>query len=444
LNDLSAQDCEFIQDKGEAHSMIKFDLNVCLMSAALLVGNAAASELAPIKRVPTADPPVQASGPERRTLDYRKTVIDATNDRFGRIDRGVFCSGDLPLILNAKMAEVIGNGIARMARKEFKRLGYAVNREDSAFSANSPATSADYEVAGTLKGIASRMCTDGARENAGEVWVQVKWELFSPKQQRVVHSLVTEGSVYQEKKVDKTMEDLFDQAYSAAMLNALADPGLLQRIRQDPGEGSSAVTERTLDRLVVARGPEARDAADSELSLQRSAVVTVFSGTGTGSGFYINADGYLLTNQHVVGDAKYVKIRLATGREIVGEVLRLDRQRDVALIKTEPVALLALPVARNTPATGDDVFLIGSPYGERFASSVTKGVTSGTTTVDSRRYLQSDVKLLPGNSGGPLIRRDGAVVGIAVGGVGRELGATVNLFIPIDDAFAKLGIGIVP
>ena len=88
-------------------------------------------------------------------------------------------------------------------------------------------------------------------------------------------------------------------------------------------------------------------------------MVTIETAAGSGSGFYI--DRYLLTNQHVVGDSKFVKVRTATGRELPGEVLRVDARRDVALLKTESTPFDPLAIRTGETHVGEDVYAVGSP-----------------------------------------------------------------------------------
>ncbi len=418
--------------------------------AGLLLGlsvwsGAQAADPPPVKQVPTTVPTPWGTGEPERTLIYKKSVAVATDEKFGEIRTGLFCSNVQPLTLTSKIIPVLTNRFAPAARREFKRMGFKdASTEVSAFDSKPNAESGDYELAATLRGVEFQICSGGARDNAGGVWMRLNWELFSPKLQKVVYSLVTEGSFSSERKIEKSLDDYVDGAFLSALQNALADPGMAARLRADPAVPTAGDGAKPVELLAVARRPDPKEAPDEEFAAERSAVVTVQSGVGSGSGFYIDAGGYLLTNQHVVGDNRYVKVRLATGRDVVGEVLRSDKARDVALLKTESVSLRAFALASQAPSVGDAVFVIGSPFGDRFASSLTKGVLSGTPTFDQRKYLQSDTKVLPGNSGGPLIRRDGAVIGIVSGGYGEGAGASVNLFIPIDEAMSKIGLGFKP
>lgn len=136
---------------------------------------------------------------------------------------------------------------------------------------------------------------------------------------------------------------------------------------------------------------------------------------GMGSGFIINKDGYILTNAHVVANADEVSVRLTDKREFKAKVLGADPMTDVALIK---INATQLPVVRiGNPANllpGEWVAAIGAPFG--FENSVTAGIVSATgRSFPGESYvpfIQTDVAVNPGNSGGPLFNMQGDVVGI--------------------------------
>ncbi len=139
--------------------------------------------------------------------------------------------------------------------------------------------------------------------------------------------------------------------------------------------------------------------------------------TSMGSGFLTSADGYVLTNHHVIEGADEVIVRLSDRRELVAEVVGSDAQSDVALLKIEGEDLPFLAMGESDDVRpGQWVVAIGSPFG--FDYSVTAGVVSalGRPSVDrSQQYvpfIQSDVAINRGNSGGPLLNVRGEVVGI--------------------------------
>lgn len=140
-----------------------------------------------------------------------------------------------------------------------------------------------------------------------------------------------------------------------------------------------------------------------------------FESESLGSGVIIEADGYIITNYHVVEDAQEIVVRLSDRRQFDAEVVGYDRGSDLALLKIDADDL---PVARIGDSTdlevGSWVLAIGSPFG--FEHSATAGIISAKQRSLPREnyvpFLQTDVAINPGNSGGPLYNLDGEVVGI--------------------------------
>ena len=135
---------------------------------------------------------------------------------------------------------------------------------------------------------------------------------------------------------------------------------------------------------------------------------------GAGSGFIISPDGVILTNAHVVRDASEVTVKLQDRREFRAKVLGSDPKTDVAVLKIDAKNLPVVPIGRsNDLKVGEWVLAIGSPFG--LESSVTAGVVSAKgRSIDEGNvpFIQTDVAVNPGNSGGPLFNTRGEVVGI--------------------------------
>jgi serine protease Do len=143
---------------------------------------------------------------------------------------------------------------------------------------------------------------------------------------------------------------------------------------------------------------------------------------GSGSGFIVSADGYILTNNHVVEGADKVTVRLFDRREFEAKVVGADPLTDVALVKINAPKLTpaALGNSDNT-RIGDWVLAIGNPLGEEFTFTVTSGIISGKgrrlqglqrSRLSIGDFIQTDAAINPGNSGGPLVNVRGEVVGI--------------------------------
>ncbi len=136
---------------------------------------------------------------------------------------------------------------------------------------------------------------------------------------------------------------------------------------------------------------------------------------GAGSGFIMESDGYIITNHHVIEDADEIIVRLADRREFEAELIGSDPQSDIALLKIDGEDLPTLKFGdSNALRAGEWVLAIGSPF--NFDQSVTAGIVSAKgRSNNSQQYvpfIQTDVAINRGNSGGPLINLDGEVVGI--------------------------------
>jgi serine protease Do len=134
-----------------------------------------------------------------------------------------------------------------------------------------------------------------------------------------------------------------------------------------------------------------------------------------GSGFIISADGYIITNHHVVADADEILVRLSDKRELRAEVIGSDKYSDVALLKVDASDLPVVDIGSSEDTrVGQWVLAIGSPFG--FDHSVTAGIISAKGRSLPRAnyvpFIQTDVAINPGNSGGPLFDLNGKVVGI--------------------------------
>ncbi len=183
---------------------------------------------------------------------------------------------------------------------------------------------------------------------------------------------------------------------------------------------------------------------------------------GLGSGFVVNPDGYVVTNNHVVDGATEISVKLADGREFPGRVVGRDPRTDIALLKVEARGLPTIHLGDSAALkVGEPVMAIGNPFG--LEQTVTTGIVSATGRVIGEGpyddFIQTDASINPGNSGGPLINGRGQVVGINTaivsrsgGSVGIGFAIPVNLAKPVVSQLAAaghvtrgwLGVGIQP
>ncbi|NIF53036.1 trypsin-like peptidase domain-containing protein [Burkholderia sp. Ax-1724] len=185
-------------------------------------------------------------------------------------------------------------------------------------------------------------------------------------------------------------------------------------------------------------------------------------GEALGSGFIISQDGYILTNNHVVDGASSVSVKLTDGREFRARVIGKDKTTDVAVVKIEATNLPTVKIGNpDNSKVGEWVVAIGSPYG--FDSTVTSGIISAKSRSFSDDspipFIQTDVPVNPGNSGGPLFNLNGEVIGINSMIYSRTGGFQgLSFAIPIDAAMhvkdqlvstghvtrGRIGVGVQP
>jgi S1-C subfamily serine protease len=164
-----------------------------------------------------------------------------------------------------------------------------------------------------------------------------------------------------------------------------------------------------------------------------------------GSGFIIDArNGYVLTNYHVVENADEIMVTLKDGRRFPAKSVKRDADTDLALLRIEPVDIVALKLGNSDALrVGDFVIAIGNPFG--LGQTVTSGIVSALGHEDARvegfgDYIQTDASINPGNSGGPLVNLAGEVVGINTAIIGPT-GASVGIGFAVPSNLAQGAMG---
>lgn len=422
-------------------------LRALLVPLLLTISGLAWSDPAPVKQA--SDKPIieyQPGIPGRVSyLKAAKTNFETPNAKIGTLQDGWRCGSSSDIIWNEKAYKLFSRKLAGSFRSVLESAHYPTPVSvDAIFDASSekerPRAVPELQVGAMLKDVSANLCLK-QHGGIGGVYMKVFWQVYSPEVRKVVFEAVTEGSFQTAATDDVPVDQIFLKAYEQAARNLLAEQGFYTVVTRPGAAAEGSPQPASQDRLTLSRVPPAAEPLTKRVTLLRAAVPTVISGSGTGSGFFISKDGYLLTNRHVVGNDQVVKIKLPTGRELIGEVLRSHVARDVALVKTEPVGIPALSIREDQPNIGEEVYVIGSPLGDTFNTSLTRGILGGYRVLDKQRLLQSDVNILPGNSGGPLLDTGGRVIGITVSHITHTDTMTgMNFFIPIGEALDMLGM----
>jgi serine protease Do len=293
--------------------------------------------------------------------------------------------------------------------------------------------------------------------------MKVEWQLFDPLEKKLLFRGMSEGIVDVSRIVarDEGITAHYVQMLPEAARNAfqqaakaiVADPNFVAAARDPKGGAPAQSPTNELfpeaqnaappapPPLQIIRLPLSTKPFKDQVVQLRDQVVTVLTPGGQGSGFYV-ADGMLLTNHHVIAGYSRVRLRFYGGREIEGEVVSSNAKRDIALIKTAGAGVAGLPLRLEPPQLAATVFVIGTPARDRNEGSVISGIISAFRDEKDGPFIQSDVAVTHGNSGGPMFDDTGNVIGLV--DKGDRDAAAVNRFIPIADALKVLDIKFAP
>jgi len=397
------------------------------------------------------EPVVVASGERARLMQFQKLVVDLRRGQeIGRQKIGYTGLNYRPLVWEQGRATYDDPEVVAAFRKECERANYRVAGDPNMLFDVPSEPEAELLVAACIKDMRMDMQYPFAepgdvfaaslgdpRQSRGDCAMKVEWQVYSQLQRDVVYTNVTEG----ENKITKAAitgeMDVFLGAFAMATRNLLSD----QRFHDLVTEPTPVIEETPSDLLLLARIPCYNETLTKHVNLVRASAVTVYSRGGHGSGFFIAEEGYLLTNAHVIGEAKIVNVKLVTGREMLGEVLRLNRNRDVALVKVEERGMTPVPIRESVASIGEKVYVVGTPLEDTLDATLTTGIVSAMRSLDQLKYIQSDVTILPGSSGSPLLDENGNCIGVAVSTVSIDgMPSGMNFFIPIAEALKALNV----
>jgi S1-C subfamily serine protease len=408
------------------------------IGALLLSASAATAQPMSVPPTPAVAP--LPPGVQTRTVSLSKIVAKVDNDaRWATVQAGPLCFPSGRLAWGKSGGQLQTDALERAFRDEVEEAGFRMEGErDNLFE--EAASFTEYTVAGVVKGAEGSFCFPSKLSAGGKVKgaavLEVEWQIYSRLQRQVVARIRTRAGFESRRTIEGGVDMVVLDAFAETVKALVASEEFRKAFVGRAPTLEEAMKPPKQDKIVLG-GPAA---APLDIADAVGSVVLILAGDGHGSGFLVSGDGYVMTDQHVVGSAKLVTVRWPDGIEAVGEVVRSDRLRDVALIKTDPRGRDPLPLRSATLRPGESVYAIGAPLEQRFQSTVTRGVVSAYRTIEGLRYLQSDVAISPGNSGGPLLDEHGAVVGMTKSTYRIENAPTgINFFTPTRDALDFLG-----
>ncbi len=416
-------------------------LTACVFGLSFLSG-CVSEQIRDVKVAEILTPKEIPSGQKAKPVQLKKVMVKIKRGtKIGTLKFGPQCRPAGPITWKGGRLVLDVAEFDEVFREEFENANYTVVGDPEALFDDPSSWQAEFLIGAIITDIDISLCTWGTKSK-GETYLKVDWQVYSRLDRKVVYKTTTEGSYEITEFRSGADYDLYFYAFGIAIQNLLADQKFYALVA---GETLvAAPSPESFGKLILAKSTPFNRQIEKTINDVRMGVVTVFAGEGHGSGFFIDSEGHMLTSAHVVRGAKFIKIKLVTGREILGEVLRKNPQMDIALIKVGEQNMVPVPVNERELNVGVPVYAIGSPLDQVLGSTVTRGILSAYRTLEGRTFIQSDVNILPGNSGCPLVDQKGNAIGVGVSAVFLgEAPAGLNFFVPINHALDALNIEMV-
>jgi S1-C subfamily serine protease len=277
----------------------------------------------------------------------------------------------------------------------------------------------------------------------GKTDLTLEWRVLDRSSGKEVLKRTTSGHARHRQREGYVESDNIT-AFEDALLKFLAEGSFVELVRSNtatiavpPTSNDSAALSFTLERPPLTAF---KNLGEMIRYADRSCVTIITDG-GHGSGVIINKEGWVLSAHHVVDGTNRVEVMFSDGLRLDATILYANVDHDLVLLDIAGSGYRALPIAENdTTGIGEEVVTIGTPADIELGQSVSKGILSGKRKVNDLIYLQTDVAVNPGNSGGPLLNSHGLVIGIIQSKlVGKGIEG-LGFAVPIDQVMRSLNI----
>ena len=316
-------------------------------------------------------------------------------------------------------------GLIRLMRKHGLN---ALGGENAVFDKDKSGE-ARFWLGGTIEDIT---CEENIRSTKKPCELTVLWELLDNRVDEVTYKVRTR---YFHDIDIQNFEADFPRMIGGTLLSLLKREKFLSMLKKrTDGKTDAANYSNATIRRCTGKNP-----LPAGMNRALNATVVVKNGAGTGSGFFISPDGFILTANHVVAHANTVTVKTHAGKEMTAAVVRQNKSQDVAILKIDQPSPDCFSLAKDTPL-GTEMFGIGAPAGEELAFSVSKGIVSGKREFEGRQYIQTDTSLNPGNSGGPLVNYNGEVIAVVSWKLSIPGFEGIAFGVPIQHAFDSISL----
>jgi serine protease Do len=319
---------------------------------------------------------------------------------------------------------------------ELRNAGYKVIGADRLLFDDFDSYEADYLLGAKIKDMEFNTY-DSVTLHESDGYMKVQWELYDKRSRQVIYKYETEGSSKLEAKGGT--ECLF-LAFRIATRNLLADKRFVNIlvVQSDVESDTKKQSE-----IVFIEKVDLPDMQNITQLLKRAveSVVTIKVEYGLASGLIISEKGYVVTNYHGIEGKNLIDVTLSNGITLKADVMKVNHEYDLALLRIEGSGFKPLPLGDSDRIElGEDIYAIGTPVLNELSQSVTAGIVGGKRKFNQIEYIQIDASVNPGNSGGPIINKEGKAFGIVTLKIPESEG--LGFCIPINLVSEKLGLKI--
>ena len=278
---------------------------------------------------------------------------------------------------------------------------------------------------------------DLLREYTGYCTIECDWQIVDISDTNVVlNTYATKTSFY---RSGENYELLLHEMVALAERDLLENETLYTNI----GNYQKTYLEKSKGNSIKLKLSEAQTFANTSQMINeiKKSVVTVDCNSKFGSGVFISDDGYLLTNYHVVENETEIFVKIGSEKKVKAEIVKINKDYDLAILKVNLPSSKGVFLRNDrTAMVGDEVFAIGTPLEKSLGQTVTRGIVSGYREMNGVDFIQTDVSVNSGNSGGPLLNARGEIIGInTLKASGKNISG-IGFAIPSDVVLKMLNI----
>ncbi len=322
-----------------------------------------------------------------------------------------------------------------------ENYGYQIIEDTTDLFGNQSQVMARFQIAGIIKDINYHLYPGESgflsdRDPASMTNIDIEFQVYDTFLEKVSYKKSFTGTSVNKKKFEDFDTMVYD-AFKNTMLKLVDDKDFIKLVTET--DTPSVFYEKSIPINYRVEGNNISLPQDIEGLF--SSVITIKSGFTHGSGFFISDDGYILTAAHVVRGLDTVQVVTHDDKAYEAKVVRLINDIDAALLKIEKEESFDfLPLQKNLPTIGKNIFVIGTPVDRNFSYSVTQGIISGYRGEDNKTFIQIDAAINPGNSGGPLLDTEGKIIGVISSKIVRWDVEGIGFAVGIENILNRLNI----